>query len=171
MFGPPVMPPQPEGVWRSVYSDAKWETSSGEDRYRRALYTYCKRTSGYPSLLAFDMPSRDVCVARRIVTDTPLQALVTLNDEAFLELHGALAERMEFSAKTASAQIAAGYEMLTGQPISEAKLVRLKGLYDEAVSAFDADREAAADLGDTRERYALTIVANALLNLDEALTK
>ena len=94
MYGPPVMPPQPEGIWRSVYSDAKWETDTGEDRYRRAIYTYWKRTSSYPSMMTFDMPSREVCTMRRIPTNTPLQALVTLNDEAYVECAAGLADRM-----------------------------------------------------------------------------
>ena len=94
MYGPPVMPPQPEGIWQSVYSNAKWVTATGEDRYRRAIYTYWKRTSGYPSMITFDMPSREVCTMRRIPTNTPLQALVTLNDEAYVECAAGLADRM-----------------------------------------------------------------------------
>src|SRR5262249_17454907 len=74
MHGPSVMPPQPEGIWRSVYNPMTWVTSPGEDRYRRAVYTYWKRTSGYPSFLTFDAPSREVCTARRVRTNTPLQA-------------------------------------------------------------------------------------------------
>ena len=99
MYGKPVMPPQPEGVWRSVYSGAKWEASQGEDRFRRAVYTYWKRTSGYPSMLTFDAPSRDVCTVRRETTNTPLQALVTLNDEAHIELAKGFAEQMTAAAK------------------------------------------------------------------------
>ena len=171
LFGPPVMPPQPEGVWRSVYSGAKWVTSTGEDRYRRAVYTYCKRTSGYPSLLAFDMPSRDVCVARRIVTNTPLQALVTMNDEAYIELNTAFAERMEAAGDSSPLQIAAGYRWATGKAIPEQKLVLLTTLYDDAATAFEAQQDAAAELAPSRQRYALAVVANALMNLDEVLTK
>ena len=78
MGGPPVMPPQPEGVWNSVYNDSKWIDVKGTDRYRRAIYTYIKRTSGYPSFLTFDASEHDVSLARRIPTNTPLQALVTL---------------------------------------------------------------------------------------------
>ena len=78
MGGPPVMLPQPEGVWNSVYNDSKWVNARGPDRYRRAIYTYIKRTSGYPSFLTFDASEHDVSLARRISTNTPLQALVTL---------------------------------------------------------------------------------------------
>ena len=94
MGGPPVMPPQPQGVWNSVYNDSKWVDATGPDRYRRAIYTYIKRTSGYPSFLTFDASEHDVSLARRIPTNTPLQALVTLNDPVYQEASEALAMRM-----------------------------------------------------------------------------
>ena len=80
MFGPSVMPHQPGGVWMGVYNGSKWITSKNGDQYRRGLYTYWKRTSPYPSMEAFDSPSREICKTRRLRTNTPLQALVTLND-------------------------------------------------------------------------------------------
>src|SRR5437773_2166607 len=94
MGGPPVMPPQPVGVWNSVYNDSKWTDATGPNRYRRAVYTYIKRTSGYPSFLTFDASDHDVSLARRIPTNTPLQALVTLNDPVYQEASEALAKRM-----------------------------------------------------------------------------
>jgi hypothetical protein len=171
MYGKPVMPPQPDGVWRSVYNNEHWATAEGEDRFRRAVYTYWKRTSGYPSLVTFDMPSRDVCVARRIATNTPLQALVTLNDPAFVELAQGFAERMEGQGADSRAQVAAGYRLAMGQPIHATKLDRLERLYDEAAASFDANPDAAKPLAATRERYGLAVVANAILNLDDLLTK
>ena len=93
MGGPSVMPPQPEGVWSTVYSDAQWNTPDGPDRYRRGVYTYWRRTSPYPSFLVFDAPSREFCSARREPTNTPLQALVTLNDPVYVESALALADR------------------------------------------------------------------------------
>jgi hypothetical protein len=169
MYGKPVMPPQPEGVWRSVYSGAKWEASQGEDRFRRAVYTYWKRTSGYP--LTFDAPSRDICTVRRETTNTPLQALVTLNDEGHIELAKGFAEQMAAGGKDPQAQIAAGYRSATGHAMAPEKLARCVALHEEALAAFDKNPEDAAKLAATREAYALTIVANALLNLDEVLTK
>jgi hypothetical protein len=171
MYGKPVMPPQPEGVWRSVYNGAKWETSEGEERYRRAVYTYWKRTSGYPSMMTFDAPSRDVCVVRRVSTNTPLQALVTLNDQAFVELAQGFAERMEKAGGEPKTQIDAGYRAATGRAIPSSKLRTLVDLYDDAAAAFDEKSDQAKPLAATRERYALTVVANAMLNLDEVLTK
>jgi hypothetical protein len=171
MFGPPVMPPQPDGVWRSVYNGAKWKTAKGEDRDRRAVYTYWKRTSGYPSMLTFDTPSRDVCVVRRIATNTPLQALVTLNDQAFVELAQGFVKRMDGADGDERAKIAAGYEQATGRRIEPEKLDRLAELYNDAAAAYDAGAEKAKPLAPGRERYALCVVANAILNLDDVLTK
>jgi cytochrome b len=94
MGGPPVMPQQPKGVWRSVYSDEQWIDATGEDRYRRAIYTYIKRSSPYPSFLTFDVANRDISLARRITTNTPLQALVTLNDPVYTQASQSLARRM-----------------------------------------------------------------------------
>ncbi len=98
MYGAPVMPPQPEGVWQMVYNvrgdHTRWENATGENRYRRALYTFWRRTSPYPSMLTFDAGTRELCVLRRIRTNTPLQALVSLNDPAYVEAAGALATRL-----------------------------------------------------------------------------
>lgn len=171
MYGPPVMPPQPDGIWRSAYSSAKWETPENEDRFRRAVYTYWKRTSPYPSMMAFDAPSRDVCTARRIATNTPLQALVTLNDPAYIELARGFAERMQAASDNSRERIAWGYEVAADHEPREAVVDELVRLYDDALQAFDADAESAKKLADSREAFALAIVANAILNLDEVLTQ
>jgi hypothetical protein len=171
MYGKPVMPPQPDGVWRSVYNGESWVTSEGEDRFRRAVYTYWKRTSGYPALATFDMPSRDICVVRRIATNTPLQALATLNDAAYVELAQGFATRMAAAADSPAEQIAVGYRLATGQSLHAAKLERLLQLYEEAAAAFDANPEAAKPIAVDQKTYALAIVANAMLNLDDLLTK
>jgi hypothetical protein len=172
MYGPPVMPPQPEGIWRSVYSDAKWVTATGEDRYRRAIYTYWKRTSSYPSMVTFDMPSREVCTVRRIPTNTPLQALVTLNDEAYVECAVGLAERMMADGgDTVDGRIAWAYRIATGRAPAADTLQDLVGFYDTALEQYVADREAAKHLGGAPEQAALAIVASAILNLDELLMR
>jgi hypothetical protein len=85
MYGPSVKPWQPEGIWMSPYDGDYWKQSHGEDQYRRALYTYWKRTAPYPSMISFDGVGREVCTSRRIRTNTPLQALVTLNDSVYLQ--------------------------------------------------------------------------------------
>ena len=91
---PASIPCQPEGIWNVPYSSLKWETSTGEDRYRRSLYTLIRRSSPYPSLMTFDAPSREQCTVRRVRTNTPLQALTTLNDPVFVEAARKLAGRM-----------------------------------------------------------------------------
>lgn len=171
MYGKPVMPPQPDGVWRSAYNGESWVAAEGEDRFRRAIYTYWKRTSGYPALATFDMPSRDVCVVRRIATNTPLQALATLNDPAYVELAQGFAARMAGAGSTPAAQIAAGYRLARGEELHAAKLARLLELYEAAAASFDGEPGAAQPLAADRTTYALTIVANAMLNLDDLLTK
>ncbi len=103
MGGPPVMPPQPAGVWNSVYNNEVWKDATGPDRYRRAIYTFIKRTSGYPSFQIFDASDRDTSLPRRISTNTPLQALVTLNDPVYEEAAEALAQRASRETRTDSA--------------------------------------------------------------------
>ncbi len=79
--GPSVFPPQPDGLWQAAFNGERtWSTSQGEDRYRRGLYTFWRRTVPYPSMAVFDAPSREICAIRRVRTNTPLQSLVTLND-------------------------------------------------------------------------------------------
>lgn len=171
MHGPPVYPPQPEGVWNTVYSGAQWKTSEGEDRYRRAIYTYVRRTSGYPGLLTFDAPARDLCTARRMPTNTPLQALVTLNDPAFIELAGALAARMSRDGGSIAEQIARGCRLITLDEPPALLVASLSKLHDDALADYRARPETAAKLAATPEAAALTLVANTLLNTDLALNR
>jgi hypothetical protein len=94
MYGPSVFPPQPEGIWNLVYNDDKWVASDGENRYRRGLYTFLRRTAPYPSFLSFDATSRETTCTARIRTNTPLQSLTTLNDPVFVDAARGLAGRM-----------------------------------------------------------------------------
>ncbi len=169
--GPPVMPPQPEGIWRTVYNGGKWVTSPGEDRHRRAIYTFIRRTSGYPSFLTFDAPSRDVCAVRRIPTNTPLQALVTLNDPVYIEAAAALADRMAAAGPLVERQLSHGHELVTGRPPVGETLQPLVALHTLALDRFKNDTGASELFAGPPARSALTVVANALLNLDVALTK
>ena len=93
LYGPPVFPSQPTGVWQITYNNSVWKEAEDGNRYRRALYTFWRRTAPYPSMLTFDAGSRETCMSRRIRTNTPLQALATLNDEPFIEAAGGLAIR------------------------------------------------------------------------------
>ncbi|MEM7200734.1 MAG: PSD1 and planctomycete cytochrome C domain-containing protein [Planctomycetota bacterium] len=182
-FGPPVMPPQPDGLWQVVYNAEQWQDSGGPGRYRRALYTFWRRTNPYPSLVAFDAPSREVCAVRRVPTNTPLQALVTLNDPAFVEAAQALARRICAEAGSTLAERAAhGLRLCVARTPTAAEIDRLVGLYASEREHFERAPEAAWSMAtdplgplpggaDAAELAAWTVVANVLLNLDEVLTK
>ena len=112
MFGPPVKPPQPAtGLTAAFGSGIDWQTSTGDDRYRRALYTTWRRSNPYPSMAAFDAPNREVCTVRRVRTNTPLQALVTLNDPVFVEAAQALARRIAKGGKTTAEKARHGFQL------------------------------------------------------------
>lgn len=170
-FGPPVFPPQPDGIWRSVYNGQQWKTSTGEDRYRRAIYTYCKRTSGYPTFLTYDAPPRDVCTPRRVVTNTPLQALVSLNDPAFMELAQAMARRMMDPGGGPREIVARGCQMITLQEPPQKMVDTLTRLYGDALETYSNDPALSEKLGSGPESAAAVLVANTLLNTDLALTR
>ncbi|HZL88907.1 MAG TPA: DUF1549 and DUF1553 domain-containing protein, partial [Pirellulaceae bacterium] len=183
MGGPSVMPPQPDGLWKSTYNASKWVTSSGEDRYRRGIYTYWKRTTPYPSMITFDAGSREVCLVRRIHTNTPLQALVTLNDPVYLEAAAALAKRIiQATDHGESCKAALGLRLaLTRMPTGK-EIELLEKLYEEALAEFSARPDAAEALlkeanstppegVSASEHAAWTVVASAILNLDELLMR
>jgi hypothetical protein len=182
--GPSVFPPQPDGIWDNPYSDAQWVTSPGEDRYRRGLYTFIRRTSPYPSLLTFDGTSREFCTVRRVRTNTPLQALAGLNDEVSFEAARALAGRMlelppgADPAATIRARAAHGFRLCTSRRATAEETTRIAASFETQLASMRAQPEAAvritkreAGTSDLDERAAWTLVANALLNLDETLTK
>jgi hypothetical protein len=178
MYGPGVMPYQPKGVWSAPYDAEQWYQSKGEDQYRRAVYTYWKRTSAYPSMMLFDAMQREVCQARRIRTNTPLQALVTLNDSAYLDMARHFAYRLQREAGSdISKQISRGYELATGHPVKEKNKAVLLELYKKALEKFIADPDnTCAMIGVNNEHNkpetaALVVVCNTLLNLDEVITK
>jgi hypothetical protein len=171
MYGPSVMPPQPDGLWKSAYSGEKWVTATGEDRYRRGLYTYIKRTTPYPAAITFDAPSREICTVRRVATNTPLQALVTLNDAAFVEMARALAGRMQAAGKTPEEQIAHGLQRTLIRPAKPEEVAVLKDLYDARLEHYTKHPDEAKKLAGDPELAALAAVGNVILNLDEFLTK
>ena len=177
MGGPPVMPPQPQGVWNSVYNDSKWVDATGPNRYRRAIYTYIKRTSGYPSFLTFDASEHDVSLARRIRTNTPLQALVTLNDPVYQEASEALALRMMKQTDGLDGRLEYGARLVLSRNPTDDELAALRRLYEEALSAPSAPRivkvaeSTRAKSRSGNELAALTAVASVLFNLDAALTR
>jgi hypothetical protein len=180
--GPPVYPPQPEGIWQVVYSGSGWRESHGRDRYRRALYTFLRRTAPYPSLVTFDAPSREVCTVRRQRTNTPLQALVTLNDPAFFELAQGLARELLEVAGDDAARIAAGFRRTVARAPRPGEVTVLCELLERERARFVADAEAAMRVAteplgplpaglESAEAAAWTVLANVLLNTDEFLCR
>ncbi len=178
MYGKSVMPYQPEGIWRSPYNGDKWVVSTGGNQYRRSLYTYLKRTAPFPSMITFDGGAREVCIIRRIRTNTPLQALNTLNDSSYIIMARNFAINIRQNAgKDPSAQIKRGYEWMFYKPITTNKLNALIQLYQTAFNKFSKDKNATNEMlgGDSRnanpETAAMVVVANALFNLDEWVNK
>ncbi len=186
--GPSVMPPQPEGIWRNPYSRERWQTAKGDDRYRRGIYTFLRRTSPYPAMMTFDATSREFCTVRRVRTNTPLQSLALLNDEAMMEMARALARRVYLEvdgpvgvadgAGLVRERLAHGFRLCLSRRPGEAELTRLEALYRQQLANYQRDPAAAGRLlaGEQRELpaaelAALTMVANVILNLDEMVTK
>lgn len=177
MYGPSVMPYQPKGIWLSPWNGQDWVVSKGEDQYRRALYTYWKRTAPYPSMITFDGGAREVCIARRIRTNTPLQALVTLNDESYLQAARNFAYQMQQGGGGIKQQIGRGYEMAMYKPITQNRLAVMEKLYYDALNKLKNDKDKTCEMigvmdeHNNPETAALVVVANAMLNLDELITK
>jgi len=183
MYGPPVQPPKPNfGLAAAFGSTTDWQPSTGEDRYRRAIYTRIRRNAPYPSLTTFDAPERTACQIRRLRTNTPLQALVTLNDPVYVEAAQGLARRIAAHPGRLEDQVTWGFRVVLARPPSEAERNRLVALYQEAQQRFTKDQAAATKLATQplgplpphqrpEDLAAWTVVSNVLLNLDEAIHK
>jgi len=169
--GPSVYPYQPDGIWDSPYNGERWMTSKGSEMYRRGIYTFWKRTAPYPTFINFDATSREECTIRRIRTNTPIQALNLLNDEAFLQAAKGLALRVSKLSATTSGRMEAAFRLCTGRRPTVAEAGRLEKLYAKLLAKYQADPAEAKKLAPTPADAAWTMVANVLLNLDETLTK
>ncbi|MBP87667.1 MAG: hypothetical protein CMJ64_13245 [Planctomycetaceae bacterium] len=185
--GPSVYPYQPPGLWLEInnrpnYSKA-YPTGKGDDLYRRSLYTFWKRTVPHPAMAAFDSADREICTVRRSRTNTPLQALVMLNDPQFVEAAKHLAERMIVEGGDGLAnQIGRGMEIVLSRPPTGAELEELSAYYRIEHGLFREDSTAAERLLsvgesarnqdlDLTDHAAMTSVARLLLNLNEAITR
>jgi hypothetical protein len=175
-----VFPYQPEGVWDVPYSSEKWVESNSEDRHRRAVYTYIRRSAPYPSLVTYDAPSREFCTVRRVRTNTPLQALTSLNDPYFFDAARAMArELMAKGGNSAADRITYGFILTASRNPSQAELEKVAGFYREEQAKYEKDPDAAYKLLNAKpgseqnpaEAAAWTMVSNVLLNTDEAITK
>ncbi|MFT4555214.1 MAG: DUF1553 domain-containing protein [Planctomycetales bacterium] len=182
--GPSVKPYQPGGLWIEVsIGGATFAQDKGDKLFRRSMYTYWKRSSPAPSLTIFDAPTREKCALRRSRTNTPLQALVTLNDVQFVEASRALAERaLKEGGNTLDSQIDHAYRLASGtRPKSFVREI-LKQAYHDELKLFQADKERATKLISAGEsprdetldaavHAAMSIVTSMILNLDEVLTR
>lgn len=184
MYGPPVRPPQPDMGLKAAFGSATdWQTSDGEDRYRRGVYTTWRRSNPYPSMATFDAPSREVCTLRRDSTNTPLQALVTLNDPGFVEAAQALARSVVLytpELQRDDLRLKEIFRLATSREPVDRELATLARLLADARNKLDREsaRQLATDpLGplpeeaNVEELAAYTAVCNVVLNLDEVLMK
>lgn len=182
MFGPPVRPPQPSAGLKAAFGGSTdWETSTGEDRYRRGIYTLWRRSNPYPSMATFDAPNREVCLVRRDRTNTPLQSLVTLNDPTYIEAAQSLARQMDKHPQIADA-IHFAYRKALSRPATDEEKERLTQFCHTTQQRYATNeglaKQMATDplgpipgLQDHSRLAALTVTANVILNLDEFLMK
>lgn len=182
--GPSVYPPQPPGLWQAAFNGERtWSTSNGEDRYRRGLYTFWRRTVPYPSMATFDAPSRETCSIRRVRTNTPLQALVTMNDPVYVEAAQALARRIvREGGSNVEDQARYALRLCLCRPPNDEQASQIAELQQSESRHYRQDKKAAEQLAtdplgplpaghSASELAAWTVVANVLLNMDAVLTK
>jgi hypothetical protein len=186
--GASVKPPQPSGLWEAVgYTDsntAHFKADSGVEKvHRRSLYTFWKRTSPPPQMTTFDAPSREACQVRRERTNTPLQALLLLNEPQFIEAARGLAERtLREAGPTADGRLTYMHRLVMARPPDAQDLSELTSTLKDLLAHYTSESGAAKQLieaGATRpdpqfspaELAAWTMIANVILNLDEAISK
>jgi hypothetical protein len=186
--GPSVKPPQPAGLWEAVgyvtSNTRNFTPDAGHEKvHRRALYTFWKRTAAPPQMTALDAPSRESCIVRRERTNTPLQALLLMNETQFVEASRSLAERgMKEAGAKPEERLAFIFRLATARKPDDKELAELAGLYRDHLAVYSKNADGAKKLvqiGETKpdaklnvsELAALTMVANLVLNLDEVMNK
>jgi mono/diheme cytochrome c family protein len=177
--GPSVFPPQPEGVYKFTQLQKDWKTSTGPDRYRRGMYTYFWRSAPHPGLTVFDAPDASTTCTRRNRSNTPLQALTLLNDQAYVEFAQALAARVLKEAKADDAErIRRAFQLCVARLPSEKEATRVGQLLKQQLASFQEKPEQVqpfvpqtASKAEAEQLAAWTMVARALLNLDEFITR
>tara|TARA_B100001093_G_scaffold383445_1_gene369101 strand:- start:296 stop:1045 length:750 start_codon:yes stop_codon:yes gene_type:complete len=173
---------QPAGLWLEVEKRGTFVQDHGEKLYRRSLYSRIRRTVAPPSMLLFDMPSREMCSVKRTLTNTPLQALALLNEVTYVEAAKKFAERMMTKGGTPGERIAWGFRCATSRVAEREELEILVKGYERRVERYRRDGKAAENLlgqGESKvadylpkpEMAALTTVANVILNLDEVINR
>ncbi len=176
MYGPGVRPPQPEGVTEVAYGDKTWQVSAGEDRHRRSIYTFQKRTAPFAMVTTFDGPTGEACLARREVSNSALQALTLLNDPMFVEAAQTLGRRAIAAGNEDSARLRELSRRLLSRELDPEETRTLIDYLNAqrtrlAAGELDAAKLAGGETTDALERAAWMLVARALMNLDEAIVK
>jgi len=179
-----VKPYQPPGLWNevSLSGNVRFVQDKGQNLYRRSMYIYWKRSAPSPSMTIFDAPSREKCTIRRSRTNTPLQALVTLNDPQFVEASRALAQRVMLAGGSLDDQITLAHRLTTGVRPKESTMAVLKQAFEEELAIFQAEPARAGELlkiGESKRdesldapaHAAMTVVASMILNFDATLTR
>jgi hypothetical protein len=174
--GPSVFPPMPPEIASLSYAgNFRWNESAGEDRYRRGMYTFFKRTSPYPDLVTFDCPDANVANVRRSVSNTPLQALTTLNAQTFSEAAQALAKNCVQQTGTAEmtdeSRLGRLFETCLLRRPEQGETAGLLSLLESARTSFQTQPDTAKKLGGTPELAAWTTVTRVILNTDEFITR
>ena len=182
--GPPVKPYQPDGLWKQMtppVGQHKYRQSQGSDLHRRSLYTYWKRTIPPPSMITMDAAERHKCIVQRQATNTPLQALILMNDPQYVEASKFLAiEMLDRGGKSLEEQIAYGFRLATSRAPNERELKRLKIIFDKQSQFYMKNIKEKAELVGINKNLeqekltdfaALIIIANSIINLDEAVKK
>jgi hypothetical protein len=183
MGGPPVKPYQPEGLWKEKKADMVYVPSTGDDLFRRSLYTFWKRTSPPPNMLTFDASERNVCIVKREATATPLQSLVLLNDPQFVEASRVLAERLLTELPDSPEdKITFAFRSLTSRTPSAEELTILKETYEEQLAYYRENPKKADQLLEVGERElqfkenpqqlaAYTMLASTIMNFEDTYLK
>ncbi len=175
MFGPGVFPPQPASITtEGAYGSLTWATSSGEDRYRRSLYTYAKRTAPFAFTATFDAPAGDACIVSRDRSNTPLQALSLLNDVTIMEAAAAFGKTLAARSGTPAETLTFAFQLCFSRQPDAEESAALLGFHEKQLARFASDPEAARGLGGKEGSPAVaawTLVGRTLFNLDEFITK
>jgi hypothetical protein len=177
MGGPSVFPPQPASITtEGAYGALAWNTSKGEDRYRRSIYTFAKRTAPFALYNTFDAPTGEACIARREVSNSPLQALSLLNDTVFLEAAQAMGRKFGDSKESDEARATEIFRRCLVRPPESDELAMLVDFARHQRERFakkelNSAKVAGSKEGEVVERATWTTVARAMMNLDEMVTK
>ncbi|HCS51006.1 MAG TPA: hypothetical protein DIW81_05345, partial [Planctomycetaceae bacterium] len=177
--GPSVYPPQPDGVYTFTQVNSSWPTSTGEDRYRRGMYTFFKRSAPHPLLSTFDTPTFNTTCTRRDRSNTPLQSLTIANDTAFFEMAQMLGKRISDSPGTWEERLQYAFQICFARNSTDSESTRIKSYFDSQKPVFIQDQKSRTtivgqnddDSPISSDQAAWVMVARVLINLDEFITR